>query len=116
MSLTELAARQRRPHAQTGTSPGAGRDAGAGSHAGAGSNAGSGSGAEAADDAGGGNQAAGSGALPRADSGQRALWLLQRWAPDSTAYQISKSARIRSPLDLGALERSLAAGWRPRPR
>jgi amino acid adenylation domain-containing protein len=44
-----------------------------------------------------------------ASDGQRALWLLQRWAPDSTAYQISRAARIRSRVDAEALDRALRA-------
>jgi amino acid adenylation domain-containing protein len=40
--------------------------------------------------------------------GQRALWLLQRWDPDSTAYQISRAARIRTRLDVAALDRAVA--------
>ena len=44
-----------------------------------------------------------------ASPGQRALWLIQRWAPDSTAYQISRAARIRSTLDSDRLERALRA-------
>lgn len=46
---------------------------------------------------------------PRPSEGQRAMWLLQQWAPDSTAYQISRAARIRSPLDIPALARALQA-------
>ncbi len=42
-----------------------------------------------------------------ASDGQRALWLLQRWAPGSTAYQISRAARIRSEVDAEALDRAL---------
>jgi amino acid adenylation domain-containing protein len=50
-----------------------------------------------------------SGAAPQLSEGQRALWLLHRWEPDSTAYQISRAARIRSPLDPEALADALAA-------
>ncbi|MGE5830092.1 MAG: AMP-binding protein, partial [Micromonosporaceae bacterium] len=39
--------------------------------------------------------------------GTHALWLLQRRAPESTAFQISRAARIRSPIDVDALERAL---------
>jgi len=41
--------------------------------------------------------------------GQRALWFVQRWAPESTAYQITNAARIRSELDVDALERAFRA-------
>jgi len=44
-----------------------------------------------------------------ASDGQRALWLLQRWAPDSTAYQISRAALIRSRVDAKALDQALRA-------
>jgi len=39
-----------------------------------------------------------------ASDGQRALWFMQRWAPDARAYQISRAAKIRSTLDLDRLE------------
>ena len=45
-------------------------------------------------------------ATPGVSVGQRALWFLQRWAPDSTAYQITRAVRICSPLDADALERA----------
>jgi amino acid adenylation domain-containing protein len=38
--------------------------------------------------------------------GQKALWFLYRSAPDSAAYHVSFSARIRSALDVSALRRS----------
>ncbi|ATB42099.1 non-ribosomal peptide synthetase [Cystobacter fuscus] len=38
--------------------------------------------------------------------GQRALWFLQRMAPDSTAYHVVRAVRISSPLDVPALERA----------
>jgi amino acid adenylation domain-containing protein/thioester reductase-like protein len=38
--------------------------------------------------------------------GQRALWFLHRLAPDSAAYNLHFSARIRSPLDPDVLRRS----------
>lgn len=42
-----------------------------------------------------------------ATKGQRALWFVQRWAPDSTVYQISRAARVRSHIDADALEKAL---------
>jgi amino acid adenylation domain-containing protein len=36
--------------------------------------------------------------------GQRALWFFQRLVPDSAAYNITLAARIRSPLDVAALQ------------
>lgn len=42
-------------------------------------------------------------------AGQRALWLLQRLAPASWAYNAVFAARIVSPLDHGALDRALTA-------
>jgi len=41
--------------------------------------------------------------------GQRALWFVQQWAPDSGAYEITRAARICSPLDVPALDRALRA-------
>ncbi|MFP3938811.1 MAG: amino acid adenylation domain-containing protein [Thermoanaerobaculia bacterium] len=38
--------------------------------------------------------------------GQRALWFLQRLAPDSAAYHIAAAARVHGPLDAPALERA----------
>jgi amino acid adenylation domain-containing protein len=55
---------------------------------------------------------------PRAESsppeqplsyGQRALWFLQRLAPESTAYNIAVAARVHSPLDAGALRRAFGS-------
>lgn len=53
-------------------------------------------------------------AYPTADDqavtdGQRALWFVQQWAPDSGAYEITRAARIRSPLDVPALDRAFRA-------
>ncbi len=42
-----------------------------------------------------------------ATEGQRALWFVQRWAPGSTVYQVSRAARISSALDVEALEQAL---------
>src|SRR3954469_19774801 len=39
--------------------------------------------------------------------GQRALWFLHRLDPESAAYNLHFCARIRTPLDLEALRRSL---------
>jgi amino acid adenylation domain-containing protein len=44
-----------------------------------------------------------------ASPGQRALWLIERWTPDRTAYQVCRAARIRSRLDPDRLERALRA-------
>ena len=44
-------------------------------------------------------------ALPLSD-GQRALWFLQRMAPESTAYHVVRAVRIHSRLDAAALERA----------
>ncbi|NUN98028.1 MAG: non-ribosomal peptide synthetase, partial [Candidatus Omnitrophica bacterium] len=41
--------------------------------------------------------------------GQRALWLLQRLAPDTVAYNLMASAHIRGSLDVGALRRAFQA-------
>src|SRR5437870_3020854 len=41
--------------------------------------------------------------------GQRALWFLYRLAPESAAYNLLYAARIRSPLDLPALQRAVQA-------
>ncbi|QSX77638.1 non-ribosomal peptide synthetase [Agrilutibacter solisilvae] len=41
--------------------------------------------------------------------GQKALWFLHRSAPDSCAYHVSFSARIRSVLDIQALRRACQA-------
>ncbi|RMG07073.1 MAG: hypothetical protein D6728_17405 [Cyanobacteria bacterium J055] len=40
---------------------------------------------------------------------QQALWFLYRNAPDSSAYHTASSARIRSPLDVTALQRAFQA-------
>jgi amino acid adenylation domain-containing protein len=48
------------------------------------------------------------GPLPLSD-GQRALWFLQRMAPESTAYHVVRAVRILSPVDLAALERAFRA-------
>ncbi len=39
--------------------------------------------------------------------GQRALWFLHRLAPESPAYNLMYTARIRSTLDIPALQRSV---------
>ncbi|WNG46959.1 amino acid adenylation domain-containing protein [Archangium minus] len=41
--------------------------------------------------------------------GQRALWFLQRMAPESTAYHVVRAVRIHSRLDVAALERAFQA-------
>jgi len=41
--------------------------------------------------------------------GQRALWFLHRLAPASSAYNLFYAARIRPPLDVAALRRSVQA-------
>src|SRR5690242_1458982 len=41
--------------------------------------------------------------------GQRALWFLYRLAPESTAYNLLYAARIRSPIDISALQRAVQA-------
>ena len=41
--------------------------------------------------------------------GQRALWFLERLAPEAGAYNVAVAARVRSGLDVAALERALAA-------
>jgi len=43
---------------------------------------------------------------PPLSEGQRALWFLQRMSPESTAYHVVRAARIRSRLDVPALERA----------
>ncbi|WNG58278.1 amino acid adenylation domain-containing protein [Archangium gephyra] len=43
---------------------------------------------------------------PPLSEGQRALWFLQRMAPESTAYHVVRAARVRSVLDIPALERA----------
>jgi natural product biosynthesis luciferase-like monooxygenase protein/FkbM family methyltransferase len=40
--------------------------------------------------------------------GQRALWFLDRLSPESAAYNIAAAARVRGPLDAGALRAALA--------
>jgi amino acid adenylation domain-containing protein len=42
-----------------------------------------------------------------ATEGQRALWLIDRWAPGNSAYQISRAVRIRTAVDVEALDRAL---------
>ncbi|MCY1077884.1 non-ribosomal peptide synthetase [Archangium lansingense] len=46
---------------------------------------------------------------PPLSEGQRALWFLQRMSPESTAYHVVRAARIRSQLDVPALERAFQA-------
>jgi amino acid adenylation domain-containing protein len=41
--------------------------------------------------------------------GQQALWFLSRMAPDSAAYHVTAAARIRQPVDAGALRRAYEA-------
>jgi natural product biosynthesis luciferase-like monooxygenase protein/FkbM family methyltransferase len=41
--------------------------------------------------------------------GQRALWFLERLAPESALYNLAAAARVRGPLDPAALERALGA-------
>ncbi len=40
--------------------------------------------------------------------GQRALWFLERLAPEAGAYNVAVAARVRGGLDVAALERALA--------
>jgi natural product biosynthesis luciferase-like monooxygenase protein/FkbM family methyltransferase len=49
-----------------------------------------------------------SGDLPLSH-GQRALWFLERLAPESSLYNLAAAARVRGPLDPQALERALHA-------
>ncbi|HLL85372.1 MAG TPA: amino acid adenylation domain-containing protein, partial [Longimicrobium sp.] len=42
-------------------------------------------------------------------AGQRALWFLQRLAPDSAAYHVARAAELHGPVDLGALRRAFQA-------
>ncbi|MET0399320.1 MAG: non-ribosomal peptide synthase/polyketide synthase [Longimicrobiaceae bacterium] len=49
-----------------------------------------------------------SGPLPLSFAQER-LWFLHRLEPDSVAYNVPASLRIRGPLDAGALRRALAA-------
>jgi len=41
--------------------------------------------------------------------GQRALWFLHQFAPESAAYNIAAAVRIRADLDVGALRRTFQA-------
>jgi len=41
--------------------------------------------------------------------GQRSLWFLHHLAPEAGAYNIAAAARLRSPVDAGALERAFQA-------
>src|SRR5215203_5963614 len=41
--------------------------------------------------------------------GQRSLWFLQHLAPQGAAYNIAAAARVRTPIDAGALERAFQA-------
>ncbi|HEU4405630.1 MAG TPA: amino acid adenylation domain-containing protein [Polyangiaceae bacterium] len=53
---------------------------------------------------------AGDGVIERpASEGQRALWFLQRFAPEGAAYHVARAFRVLSPLDAGALARALDA-------
>jgi natural product biosynthesis luciferase-like monooxygenase protein len=53
-----------------------------------------------------GPQARQNGAIHPLSHGQRALWFLQRLAPESASYNIVGAATIRADLDLAALRRS----------
>ena len=46
---------------------------------------------------------------PILSHGQRAMWFLHQLAPESAAYNISSAVRIRSELDLPALQRAFQA-------
>src|SRR6266516_1999844 len=48
-------------------------------------------------------------ALSSLSHGQRALWFLHQLAPESPAYNLLYAARIRTPLDILALQRSFRA-------
>src|SRR6185369_3658359 len=48
-------------------------------------------------------------ALGTPSYGQRSLWFLQHLAPQGGAYNIAAAARVRSPIDAGALERAFQA-------
>ncbi len=48
-------------------------------------------------------------ALSSLSHGQRALWFLYQLAPESPAYNLLYAARIRTPLDISALQRSIRA-------
>src|SRR6476661_5883524 len=49
------------------------------------------------------------GALGAPSYGQRSLWFLQHLAPQDSAYNIAAAARVRTPIDAGALERAFQA-------
>ncbi|TQJ01802.1 non-ribosomal peptide synthetase [Amycolatopsis cihanbeyliensis] len=49
------------------------------------------------------------GTPPRLSPAQRRLWLLDRYAPDATAYNIAMAERLHGPLDLAALRTALRA-------
>jgi amino acid adenylation domain-containing protein len=56
------------------------------------------------------NEAAAAGVVERpASEGQRALWFLQRLAPESDAYHVARAFRLLAPPDVGALGRALDA-------
>ncbi|WP_198299647.1 non-ribosomal peptide synthetase [Tumebacillus avium] len=48
--------------------------------------------------------------------GQRALWFMQRLAPESTAYNIARAVRIPGELDVAALKRSFEVLLRRHPQ
>jgi len=48
-------------------------------------------------------------ALDAPSYGQRSLWFLQHLAPQGGAYNIAAAARVRTPIDAGALERAFQA-------
>ncbi|HEY4592041.1 MAG TPA: condensation domain-containing protein, partial [Thermoanaerobaculia bacterium] len=49
------------------------------------------------------------GAMGTPSYGQRSLWFLQHLAPQGGAYNIAAAARVRTPIDAGALERAFQA-------
>src|SRR3954469_20898749 len=48
-------------------------------------------------------------ALGAPSYGQRSLWFLQHLAPQGAAYNIAAAARVRTPIEAGALERAFQA-------
>jgi len=48
--------------------------------------------------------------LPLSHS-QRRMWLVQQFAPDTTAYHVPFALRLKGPLDVPALEQALAMVW-----
>ena len=41
--------------------------------------------------------------------GQHAMWFLHELTPESSAYNVAFTARVRSPIDVGALTNALQA-------